>query len=50
VTGRPYVFVMMETWLRDERAGEQAVTDASRAAYAYFDRAAASSEQGRRVR
>jgi beta-lactamase class A len=50
VAGRPYVFVMMGSWLRDEAAGERAITDASRAAFGYFDRLAASNAAGRRVR
>jgi beta-lactamase class A len=50
VTDRPYVFVMMGSWLSDEAAGEVAITDASRAAFRYFDRLAASNAAGRRVR
>jgi beta-lactamase class A len=50
VPDRPYVFVMMESWLSDEAAGERAITDASRAAFRYFDRLAASNAAGRRVR
>jgi beta-lactamase class A len=50
VTDRPYVFVMMGSWLSDEAAGEGAITDASRAAFRYFDRLAASNAAGRRVR
>jgi len=50
VDGRPYVFVMMGAWLADEAAGERAITDASRAAFHYFDRLAASNAAGRRVR
>jgi beta-lactamase class A len=50
VPGRPYVFVMMATWLADEAEGDRAVTEASRAAHAYFDRLASSNDAGRRVR
>jgi beta-lactamase class A len=50
VPGRPYVFVMMGSWLSDEEAAERAITDASRAAYQYFDRLASSNDAGRRVR
>jgi beta-lactamase class A len=50
VPGRSYVFVMMGAWLTDGAAGEQAITDASRAAYRYFDRLASSNDAGRRVR
>jgi len=50
VPDRPYVFVMMGSWLADEAAGERAITDASRAAFGYFDRLAASNTAGRRVR
>lgn len=50
VAGRPYVFVMMGAWLADEAAGERAITDASRAAFQYFDRLASSNAAGRRVR
>jgi beta-lactamase class A len=50
VPDRPYVFVMMESWLADEAAGERAITEASRAAYGYFSRLASSNDEGRRVR
>jgi beta-lactamase class A len=50
VPGRPYLFVMMGSWLVDETACERAITDASRAAFRYFDRLAASNAAGRRVR
>ncbi|HEY7475748.1 MAG TPA: serine hydrolase [Vicinamibacterales bacterium] len=50
VPGRTYVFVMMGSWLSDEAACERAITDASRAAFRYFDRLAASNAAGRRVR
>jgi beta-lactamase class A len=50
VPGRPYVFVMMGSWLSDEEAAERAITEASRAAYQYFNRLASSNEAGRRVR
>jgi beta-lactamase class A len=50
VPARPFVFVMMGSWLGDDAAGERAITDASRAAFRYFDRLAASNPAGRRVR
>ena len=50
VPDRPYVFVMMQSWLADEAAGERALTEASRATYGYFSRLASSNDEGRRVR
>jgi beta-lactamase class A len=50
VPDRPYVFVMMQSWLADEAAGERAITEASRAAHSYFSRLASSNDEGRRVR
>lgn len=47
---RPYLFAAMATWLRDDAAGDAAIADASRATYEYFERLAASSEYGRRIR
>lgn len=50
VEGRPYVFVVMTSWLQNDGDGERAIEDLSRAAYQYFDRVARSSEYGRKVR
>jgi beta-lactamase class A len=50
VPDRPYVFVMMQSWLADEAAGERAITEASRTAHGYFSRLASSNDEGRRVR
>jgi beta-lactamase class A len=50
VPDRPYVFVAMTSWLGKDEDGERAITAASRAAYEYFSRLAASSEYGRRMR
>jgi beta-lactamase class A len=50
VPDRPYAFVMMQSWLADEAAGERALTEASRLAYGYFSRLASSNDEGRRVR
>jgi beta-lactamase class A len=48
--GRPYVFAAMTGYLRQADEGERAITDASRAAFEYFDRVARSSEYGRIIR
>jgi beta-lactamase class A len=37
-TNRPYVFVVMSTFLEDEGEGERAIVDMSRASYEYFRR------------
>lgn len=50
VPDRPYVLVVMTSWLRQEEDGERAITEVSRAAYEYFHRLAASSAYGRRLR
>jgi beta-lactamase class A len=50
VPGRPYVFAAMTGYLRQAGDGERAITDASRAAFEYFDRIARSSEYGRIIR
>ena len=47
---RPYVFVVMTTFLADDRAGEEAIAELSRLAYRYFSRLGAGSEYGRPVR
>jgi beta-lactamase class A len=48
--GRPYVQAMMTTYLKDNAAGDAAIESASRAAFEYFSRMAASSEYGRAIR
>ena len=37
---RPYVFVVMGTFLKDEAEGERAIEEMSRTAYEYFSRLA----------
>ena len=49
VPNRPYVICIMTTYLRNERAGEEAITRISVAAYQMFDRLARASEYGRVV-
>jgi beta-lactamase class A len=44
---RPYVICLMTTYLASERAGEEAITRISSAAYALFDRLGRASELGR---
>jgi beta-lactamase class A len=44
---RPYVICVMTTYLASERAGEDAVTRISAAAYGLFDRLSRASELGR---
>lgn len=48
--GRPYVQAIMTTYLKDNAAGNAAIESASRAAFEYFSRMAASSEYGRSIR
>jgi beta-lactamase class A len=48
--GRPYVQAIMTTYLKDDAAGDAAIESASRAAFDYFSRMAASSEYGRSIR
>lgn len=50
VTGRPFVFVAMTSWLGDDGEGERAIERASRAVYRYMNRLAISSEFGRGLR
>jgi beta-lactamase class A len=50
LTGRPYVFCALTTFLKENAAGEAAITAASRAAFEYFDRLSKSSEYGRAIR
>ena len=49
VPNRPFVISVMTTYLRDERAGQQAISEIALAAYQYFDRLGRSSEYGRAV-
>ena len=44
---RPYVICVMTTYLRNERAGEEAISAISGAAYNMFDRLVSASEYGR---
>ena len=44
---RPYVVCIMTTYLRNERDGEEAIAQISRAAYRMFDRLGRASEYGR---
>jgi len=44
---RPYAICVMTTYLRNERAGEEAISAISSATYAMFDRLASASEYGR---
>jgi beta-lactamase class A len=44
---RPYVICVMTTFLRNERDGEEAIAQISRAAYRMFDRFGRASEYGR---
>ncbi len=46
---RPYIICVMTTYLRNERAGEEAVSQISGAAYRMFDRLGRASEYGRVV-
>lgn len=50
VPGRPYVFAVMTGYLKRASDGEQAITDASQAAFDYFNRLAKSSDYGRIIR
>jgi beta-lactamase class A len=47
VKDRPYVIAVMTGLLKDDTAGERAITDVSRAAYDYFSRLAIASPYGR---
>ncbi len=44
---RPYIICVMTTYLRNERDGEEAIAQISRAAYRMFDRFGRASEYGR---
>ena len=50
LTGRPYVFVALTTFLASNADGDAAIRAASRISFEYFDRIAKSSEYGRRIR
>lgn len=50
IEGRPYIFVAMASWLQRDEDGERAIEELSRATYQYFERLAASSEYGRKLR
>jgi beta-lactamase class A len=47
---RPYIAAFMCTYLLDGTAGEQAIGEASRAVFDYFDRLGAEGSYGRRIR
>src|SRR5215470_13842204 len=49
VENRPYVLCVMMAYLRNEREGEQAISEVSVATYRMFDRLALASEYGRVV-
>jgi len=49
VENRPYILCVMTAYLRNEREGEQAISDVSVATYRMFDRLARASEYGRVV-
>jgi beta-lactamase class A len=44
---RPFILCIMATYLRNERAGEQAISDITAAAFKQFDRLGRASEYGR---
>jgi beta-lactamase class A len=44
---RPYILCIMTTYLRNEREGEEAIAQISRATYSMFDRLGRASEYGR---
>jgi len=50
VERRPYIFSMMATYLRQASEGNDAIGEASRRVFDYFNRLARSSEYGRRIR
>jgi len=49
VDKRPYVICVMTTYLRNERDGEDAISNVSLAAWRMFDRLGRASEYGRVV-
>jgi beta-lactamase class A len=48
VKNRPYAFVVMTTFLKNESEGERAIEEMSRSSYQYFSRLGASGPEGRR--
>jgi beta-lactamase class A len=50
LAGRPYAISVMTTYGRDEEAAGRAIAEASRAAFAYFERLARSNAYGARTR
>jgi beta-lactamase class A len=44
---RPFVLCVMATYLRNERAGEKAISDVAAAAYSHFERLGRASPYGR---
>ncbi|HEY3204635.1 MAG TPA: serine hydrolase [Thermoanaerobaculia bacterium] len=49
VKDRPFVLCVMTTYLKDERAGEEAISKIAGAAWTTFDRLGRASEYGRVV-
>ncbi len=49
VEGRPYVICVMTSFLRDERAGEDAISKVSLVTWRMFDRLSQATEYGRVV-
>jgi beta-lactamase class A len=49
VKNRPYVFVVMTTFLKNEAEGERAIEEMSRAAFDYFNRLGVGGALGRRI-
>ena len=47
VKGRPYLLCVMTSFLADDKAGDAAITDISRASYQYFSRLARAGVEGR---
>ena len=50
LTGRPYVFVALTTFVRSNENGANAIRAASKTTFEYFDRIAKSSDYGRRIK
>jgi len=50
LTGRPYVFVALTTFLGNSGAGSAAIRAASKTTFEYFNRLAKSSDYGRKIR
>ncbi len=47
---RPYAIAVMTTFLKDEKEGERAIEEISRAAFEYFSRFGAGGPLGRQLR